>query len=413
MNINQISPLVGDLVKQALGEDGVQSVDLTSIVSMGDAVISSSTNRDNFLHVLVDRIARTIVSMRPYSREMFDIIMNTFEYGAILQKITVLLMEAQNSSQWNLTEGQSVDQYVVTKPTVKQKLFEGVDTWEMPITIPDIQLKSAFTSYESMAAFIDAIFMALSNSLNLQLERVGAAAVCNYIAEKLYFQADGATGIHAIHLLQEYNSDTSSTLTAAEALHNTDFLKWASRTINLFIKRLGRMSQLFNTEQYQRFTPRDYVRVNMLADFTTAVTSYLQADTFHNELTALPNYREVLYWQGSGQEYGFGETSLIEVTTSSGNTVKQDGVVCLLNDIEAIGMTMDNIRMTSSPHNARGEYTNFFQKADIRYYNDLSENGIVFTITDTPFTIPSPPEPAPEEQSLLNIPTSGKKAVTK
>lgn len=400
MNITQISSLTNTLVQQALGEEAVKTVDLTNLVSMGDVVLSSATNVENFLHVLVDRIARTIISTRPYSKDVYDMLMNTFEYGAILQKLTVQLISAENASQWNLTEGESVDQYIVTKPLVKQKFFEGITPWEMPITIPDMQLKSAFTSYETMAAFIDCIFMALNNSLSLQLERTSEAAVANFIAEKIFYSTTpGSSGVHVIHLLQTYNAETNSTLTANQALRNTEFLKYSSKLINMYITRLRRMSQLFNTEQFQRFTPRDYVRVNMLADFTTAVSSYLEADTFHKELVSLPYYREVPYWQGSGTEYSYSETSLIDVTTSSGNAVKQDGVVCLINDIEAIGMTMDNQRMTSSPHNARGEYTNFFQKADIRYYNDLSENGIVFTVTDTPFKQPTP-DP---------VPTSGKK----
>lgn len=387
MQVDQVYTLVNEVVKQAYGEEAVTATDLTGLIAMGNTVLSSETNVDAFNHALIDRIGRVVISSRVYNREGMDIMMNTFEYGCIMQKITVQPMDAVVAPQWGLTSGQSVDQYLITKADVKQKLFDGLTVWEIDITIPDYQLKTAFTSAEAMAAFIDSIFMAMSNSLELQLERVGEMAVANFIGEKIYAQSDSSVkGIHAVYALQAYNTLTGNTLTADKALTDNDFLKYLARQINLFVDRFRKMSKLFNTDGFARFTPRDLVRVTMLADFTTAVTTYLQSDTFHKELVALPLYREIPYWQGSGITYDFAETSTIDITTSDGHVVKQDGVVCLINDIEAIGMTCDNRRIRSSPPNGRGEYTNYFSKADIRYYNDLSENAIVFIVTDTPFT---------------------------
>lgn len=388
MKVTQVADFINQITKQAYGDTGVVATDLTGLIAMGNTVLSSDANTDAFLHTLLDRIGRTIISMRAYKADSSDLIMNTFDYGCILQKITVQPMDAVEAPQWDLTSGESVDQYVITKPNAKQKLFDGLTTWEIDITVPDMQLRTAFTSFEQMAAFIDSIFMAMSNSFEVQLERTAAMAIANFIGEKVYAQTQSTTsnGIHCIHLLQRYNSEMSKELTAAAALHDLDFLKWATRQINLFADRFKKMSKLFNTEGYARFTPKEYMRVTMLADFTTAAEYYLQSDTFHNDLVTLPLYKEVPYWQGSGQEYGFAETSLINITTSDGNTVEQGGIVCLIADIEAIGMMCDYRRLRTSPPNGRGEYTNYFQKADIRYYNDLSENGLVFTVTDNPFT---------------------------
>lgn len=388
MQVKQIANFVNEISKQAYGETAVQATDLTGLIAMGNSVLSSETSTDAFLRTLLDRIGRTIISMRAYKSDAADIMLNTFDYGCVLQKITVQPMSATTAPQWDLTAGESVDQYIITKPTVNQKLFDGLTVWEMDITIPDYQLRTAFTSFEQTAAFIDSIFMAMSNSFELQLERTREMAIANFIGEKIYAQTQAATqnGIHCIHLLQSYNSEMSTTITAAEAMHNLEFLKWSTRKINLFVDRFKKMSKLFNTENYARFTPREDLRVTMLADFTTAAAYYLQSDTFHNDLTQLPLYREIPYWQGSGQEYSFAETSTIDITTSDGHAVKQTGVVCLISDIEAIGMTCDYRRLRTSPPNGRGEYTNYFQKADVRYYNDLSENGLVFTVTDNPVT---------------------------
>lgn len=388
MDVIQVKDFVNSITKQAYGETAVLATDMTGLVAMGDSVLSSDTSRDTWTRTLLDRIGKVIISMRAYKGDTADIMLNTFDYGCIMQKITVQPMDAVDAPQWDLEAGSSVDQYVITKPIVKQKLFTGLTAWELDISIPDHQLRTAFTSYEMMAVFIDSIFMAMQNSFEIRLEQYGEMAIANFVAEKIYAQTQAETqnGLHVVYLLQNYNSEKSASLTAAEALSDLDFLKYASRQINLFTKRLRKMSKLFNLEGYARFTPPEDMRITMLSDFTTAIDSYLQSDTFHNELTALPHYREIPYWQGSGQEYAYGETSLVDITTSSGHSVRQDGVVCLITDLEAVGMTCDNRRLTSSPYNGKGEFINYFNKADLRYYNDMSENGIVFVITDTPFS---------------------------
>lgn len=386
MTVKQIQDLVNSVYNQAIGDTGVVATDLTGLIAMGNSVLSSDKNTDAFTGVLLDRIGKTIVQNRAYAPEVLDLVMDTFTFGAIMQKIYIVPPDAKEAPQFNLTDGSSIDQYVITKPAVKQKLFTGRNVWECDVTIPDYQLQSAFTSFEEMSAFIDAIFVAVETSMSAKIESTARTAYANYIAEKIHYQnTSGAKGIHVIHLLQQYNSDTGESLTAAKALKDLNFLKYATRQINLYIKRFRNLSKLFNCEGYVHHTPIEDLRVTMLADFTTAASSYLEADTFHNELVALPHYREVSFWQGSGEEYGYGETSLIDVTTSSGNTVKQDGVICLINDVEAIGM-MVNDRRTKSAYNAKGEYTNYFNKADMEYFNDMSENGLVFTVTDTPVT---------------------------
>jgi hypothetical protein len=386
MTVNQIQDLVNQVYNQAIGNSEIAANDLTGLIAMGNSVLSSTTNVDAFTNTLLDRIGKTIIQNRAYAPEVLDVVMDTFTFGAIMQKIYVAPIPATEAPQFDLTNGESVDQYVIAKPTVKQKLFTGRNVWQCDVTIPDYQLESAFTSFEEMSAFIDAIFLAVQNSMSAKIEAMARTAYANYIAEKIFYSTTtDASGVHVINLLQNYNTATSSTLTAAQALRDLDFLKYASRQILLFTKRMRTMSELFNTEQYVHHTPGEDLRVTMLADFTTAVDSYLEADTFHNEMVALPHYREVSYWQGSGKSFAYDDVSAVNVITSSGNTVSQTGVVALINDIEAIGMMVDN-RRTKSAYNANGEYTNYFNKADMMYFNDMSENGIVFTVADTVFT---------------------------
>lgn len=402
MNVKQINTIVNSVVNQMNGTVGVTSTDLTDVVQLGTELLqpANKSRLDNFLNTLVDRIGKTIISARSYPGVDPSIISDAFEFGAMLQKIYVEPQEAEKSDVWGVEDGQTCDPFVIHKPTVKQWLFDGIDTWQVPITIPLEQVKSAFTSAEAMAAFIDGIFTTIENSISLHMESVANMAYANFIGEKL---ADGLgwTGgtsgspeVHAAHnggqvvnLLAEYKAlSGETTLKAENALQSTGFLIYASQRINLTIKRLSRMSTMFNTADYQRHTPKEFVRCTMLSDFASASQFYMESGVYHNELVSLPNYREVNYWQGSGTGYGYDDTSLIDITTASGKVVKQSGIVCLLNDIEAIALTHTN-RTSESIYNPRNKTTNYFNNIDIGYMNDLTENGVVFLVADTVNTI--------------------------
>lgn len=383
MKVNDIHEFVNSVVKQAFGETAVVATDMTGLVALGDKVLNSATDKDAFIGAFVDRIGKTIISSRKYTRRQRQIIRDLFEYGSILQKIYTEPYKATQNPKYDLTDGESIDQYVINKPDSKQKLFDGANNFEIDATIWDTQLQSAFTSWEQMAAFIDSVFVSIDNTVEVELEQCENMAIANFIGEKL---AKGGIGV--INCLQQFNSDTGANITAAQAWHSVDFWKWFGKKFRMIMKQMEKPSRLFNNDGYMRHTPVDYQVVEIHAEALEAINTYVQSDTFHNEFTALPNGNEVLYWQGSGQEFGQGETTSIDITTSSGVAVKTTGIIGFIHDIEAIGMMVNKPRVTTSPHNAKGEYTNYFYKQELRYFNDLSENGVVFTLTDTPFTPP-------------------------
>ena len=392
MNVNQVYSIVNNVAAQMYGDTAVRVTDMQGIISLGKDVLSSDTTKDKFLNILVDRIGKTIISQRAYSADVSALINDSFTFGAILQKIYVAPIKASESKQWDLTAGSSVDQYIISKPTVSQKLFSTRNTWSITITIPDFQLSSAFTNATEMATFIDAIFLAIRNSQEVYLAAMSEMCYANMIGEEIVYHSQG--GATVIDLLAAYNTLMSKALTVSQALHDMDFLKYASMTINLYVKKMGKMSTVFNAEQYARFTPTDRMRVIMLADFTSACASYLQSNTYHDELVALPKYKEISYWQGIGNNVNFEQASKVAIQTASGHTLIQNGVVCMLCDEESIGLTYDN-RRSKSAYNSNGEYTNFFEKADMGYFNDLSENCVVFTIgpvaTPTTSSVPTTP----------------------
>lgn len=372
--VEQIYTLVNETAKESMGEKAIAVKDVSSLIALGDSVLSSASDTENFLNTLVDRIARTVFSVRRYETDTEGMVRHPFEFGCIVQKIYVDMPEAKQNNSWEIgKEGYTPVFAPVIKPTAKQKLFKGITTWEVDVTIPDYMLRTAFLNETSMATFIDAIFTAMDNMITLALENNANLTRASFIARKL----KGGKPCGAINLLHEYNTLTSASLTVEGAMMNAEFLAWASRAINLWVKRMSKMSVLFNEEGYKRHTPKDKIVVNLLQDFTSACDTFLGANTFHDELVKLPMYDSVAYWQGAGESFDFNDTSAIKVKIDESNTIEKKGIIGIVYDYEAMGVTLNERRSTSERNN-HDEYTNYYNKANIGYFNDMSENGIVF-----------------------------------
>lgn len=376
--VNQIFNIVNDVAKQTFGEKAISVVDTSTLVALGDAVLKSDENTENFTNTLVDRIGKTVFSTRAYTTDNAEgMVREPFEYGCILQKIYVDLPDAKENNSWEIGKGNYTPTFApVIKPTLKQKLFNKQTTWEIDVTIPDFMLRTAFTSATEMAVLIDAIFTSMENMMQIALENNKNLTRANFIASKLH--SNKPCG--AINLLHLYNTLTSQTLTVDACMRDLGFLKWSTQQINLWAKRLSKMSTLFNDEGYKRFTPQSDLIVNVLQDYDSAINSYLQSDTYHNEMTKIASsYSTVPYWQGSGLNYTFEDTSKIDVKIDDTTTITESGIIAVLYDRDAMGVTITERRGTTQRNN-KDEYTDYFNKATYGYFNDLSENGIVFYV---------------------------------
>ena len=374
----QVYALLNEVAQQSLGEKAIAVIDASTFIALGNEVLSSDKDTENFMNTLVDRIGRTIFSVRNYRSVDNTVVKHPFEYGCIIQKIYVDLPEAKPNNAWEIGKENYKPEFApVIKPTVKQKLFNKITTWEIDVTVPDFMLRTAFTSSEQMGAFISAIFVAMDNRMEQALENCIDVTRSSFIARKI----NGAKPCGAINLLHEYNTLTNATLTVNGALRDTDFLKWASAEIGKWVTRMERLSVLFNEEGYKRHTPNENLVINVLQDFASATNAFLQSDTYHNTLTALPKYKEVPYWQGSGETYSFADTSAVNIQLDATTTVSKSGIIAIMYDEQALGVTMNERRSTTERNN-KDEYTDYFNKANIGYFNDMSENGIVFYLEE-------------------------------
>lgn len=383
---NQIYTILNAVAKQQYGAAAVTVVDTSSMVSLGNNVLSSDESKDAFMGQLTDRIGKTIFSVRAYEGTDPNVVKHSFDFGVALQKIYVDLPDTEENSSWLVGEEDFTPEFApVIKPTVREKLFVSMNTFEIDVTIPDTLLKTAFLNEVGMATMIDAIFMAVENRLEVAMESMINLTRASFIARKL--NAEKECG--AINLLKSYNEQFNQTLTAQAALYTPDFLRYASSQISLWTKRMRKMSSLFNDEEvssgngYKRHTPAEDLVLTVLDDFAETTASYLQADTFHKELVALPRYNTVPYWQGSGTSFSFTSASTVNVKLSETLTVNQSGVIAVAYDYQALG-TMINREYTTTQYNGRAQYTDYYNKIERGMFNDMSENGIVFYIADTP-----------------------------
>ena len=380
-SVAQLYTVLNAVAAQALGSAAVSVTDTTSMVALGDAVLSSSTNKDAFVNVLMDRIGKTIVSIRAYEAGGVNpLIRKPFDYGCVLQKIYVDIEDANPNNEWNIGAVDYAPSFApVFKPDVRQKLFDKISTWEYDWTVPDQILRTAFISAESMQAFISAQAQAMDNSLQLALQNAGNLVRATGAA--YHIENNGAT---AINLLAEFNGESQSPLLAADALQSADFLRYAALRISNVVKYMRNMSRIWNLEAYARHTDREYAVVTLLQDFDAAETMNLQSNTFHEELVQIPGYNVVPYWQGAGTSYAFSDTSKIAITIKDGASTKnvtQTGVLAIVHDVEALGTTVYEIEQ-STERNNKDRYTDYFAHANIGYFFDPSENMVVFYIAD-------------------------------
>lgn len=348
---------------------------------------------DDFYGAIVNLVGRSINDNREYTPEDLHIIRETFDYGMTLRKLYTFPMEATDNESWGIEDGKEYSPYIVHKLQTAQKLFNGFDTWQLNPTIPDTQLWTAFRSAEDVGAFLSSQRSAVELSRKLYVSALERLVFANYMGEVIA-NKDKA-GIHCINLLEKYNAQFSATLTAASAIYNSDFLRFASSEINLWIKYIATLGTFFNFESYYRHTPRDRVRLTLLAQFAQVVPFYLQADVYHDNFVSLPNYSAVPFWQAPGEnDFAFNDVSSINMVTSSGATVKQTGIIGMISDEDAIAM-MINKPSTSALWNPRIEVTHEWYKSNVGYFNNFSENAIVFIVAD-----PEPAEPEIPQQPV-------------
>ena len=405
MKITQLHTLINNVTKEILGETVVVNEDLSNVVDIGKSIFDQ-TSVDNYVKKLVNHIGKVVFQNRAYAGGVPSVLMDAWEFGSVLQKVSMALPEATENESWNLVDGQQYKQDVFTAPKVEAKFYNSKVTFEIPMSFTELQVKESFSSREQLNGFVSMITTGVENSMTVKLDALIMRAINNMIGETLVAGiGSGTAGAktldfsktsgRAINLLKLYNDQaaTADKVTVATALTNYHFIKFATYTMGIVADRMSKISKLFNVGGKERFTPADMRRCVLLSDFSKAAVTYLQADIQSPEMVALPAHDPIPYWQGSGLNYALSSTGIIDIKTASGETVKvpaegvgagkkNAAILGVMFDRDAVGVANLD-RRTTTAYNAKAEFYNNWYKMDAGYYNDLNENFVVFFIGET------------------------------
>lgn len=391
MNVKQIYSIMNDVSSEVLGRTDIVKEDLTGIVDMGTEVFNQNAI-DNYVKSLVNHIGKVVFVNRPYVGKVPSVLMDGWEFGSVLEKISADIPNATENSSWELQDGEEYSQDVFYKPKVSAKFFNSKVTFEVPVSITETQVKESFSNAEQLNGFISMIYSAVEKSMTIKSDALIMRTINNMIAAT--FDADKnafggtsskapdyktASTVRCVNLLKLYNDIKGGTLTADKAITDPDFIRFASYQMGLYADRMQSISTLFNVGGKERFTPKDELHIVLLSDFAKAASTYLYGSTYNKSDVLLPAAETVPSWQGSGKLYKFADVSSVNVKNSNGADFAVTGVLGVMFDREALGVCNLNRRVTTT-YNAKAEFFNNYFKFDCGYFNDTNENFVVFYI---------------------------------
>lgn len=371
MRVEQVATIVNTLSQGVLGETApTVAVDLSNVVDVGRAILDA-TSVDNFVKKLVDHIGRMVFVNRPYSGRAPSVLMDGWEYGAILEKVDAGIPEAEENPTWKLENGQRYDQDIFDGPKdVVVKFYNDKVTFQVHMSFAEEQVKSAFSNGTQLNAFFSMIYTKIDTSMTIKVDALVMSTINNFIAN-VYNNGKPA---------QKINLGAGFTGTVKELLKKPEFIRNAAYEVKLASDHLTNVSKAFNIGGRVRHTSKDLQKIILLDAFGASADIYLQSDTFHNELTKLPSADRVSFWQSSGQSFDLDDTSTINVIPANeagnGAATKVTGILGIIFDRDALGVNNYNRRVTNH-YNAVGEFINFWYKMDAQYFNDFNENFVL------------------------------------
>lgn len=386
LSAKQIYTIVNEVAQQAMGNKAIAVIDNAGLVALGTTVLGSNDTKNNFINALTDRIGRTIVSFRAYHSHFPDFERDSIEWGNILQKLKIAMPDAESDDSFNLVDGSSVDQYKVNKPKVNQLLFSTETPWQTHITVHLDELEKAFIDSNAMGTFISSMFGEVQNRIELAMENLSMECVNNYIGEIIHRKKSNPNRI--INLVTEYKDKTGvdHTTEPLNALDDEEFLKYVVRRINGISTTMEYMTvNTFNKSDvgggssnvYTRHTPKSEQRMMLFIDMVNSLKTNINSKAFNMEQVAIDiPFQTVPFWQSLQNPSGIS----IKPASESTATITASEVMGILYDREAMGTFKKKYSSLTSPINAAGKYYNVFYHMITMYYNDLTENAVVFLL---------------------------------
>lgn len=387
--------IVNAAYKQAVGSAAVDTLTLDDFADGGVAFASLSMGKDSFTKALIDQVVN-FYSDYSYKNNYEDpYFVESRRYANIVQMLSAAAPEVQESHAWKnlapttsqgVTTKVSIGTYEVNPPIIEAFYYTKTNNWELPLAISSERWSDSFKTGDEIRGFVDWIFVVVENALTQHREDMNAANRNAFIADKiLYAGSQGATGLHVVNLLTEYNAQRGKQIaTVAAFMADPDAMRFASAQMLLYTKYLKKQSALFNTRGLVKFVPEGRLVTEVNSAFESALFETAYSDTYHDEIIRLSDYHSVPWWQGSGvhgvstEPTAFDQVTSIDVSVQAGD-VKKSGIVALMADKYAIMHTIRQERIAAQYFEMEDVTLYAYQNRD-QYMENLGQNAIVFTV---------------------------------
>ena len=384
LTFNQVSTILNGVLEQATGQKSLAATNTAQFVTQAQTALK--IGYDPIMNSVSQVLGRTIFSVRPYTAKFRGIMKSEQQWGNHVRKINYVDKDFEDAQEWTLTDGSTVDQYKINKPGVLQTNFYGFEVYQRKITTFREQLENAFQGPDQMGEFFTGAMQNASDQIEQAHENMSRASMVNFIGGKVA----GDTS-NVIHLLTEYNAYSGASLTpeTMRAPENFEpFIKFAYARIKTIAGLMSERSTKFHVNvegsEIMRHTPADRLKMYVLAQELNTIQTSVLSSVFNERFLRLVDYEEVNFWQSidtpasiNVQASYLGTDGEIKTAVSATQT---NGVFAVLFDEEAIGQTTNNRSVDVTPYNAAGKYWNTFFHFTERYWNDFTENGVVFLL---------------------------------
>lgn len=386
LNINQVSTILNAVVKQATGNTALATVDGNNFATV--AQLPLKIGYDPVITAISQVLSSTIFSVRPYSRKFKGINVSSQKFGNITRKLNIADSDWTDDDRQKLTDGESIDMYVVKKPTVLQTNFYGANAFQRQTTIFKDQLDVAFSSQEEFGRFISMLMSNVSDMIEQGHESMARMCILNYVGGKL---ANEDEVNNRIHLLTEYNELTGLTLNDKDVYKPENFpsfMKFVVARIKAISNLMTERSEKFHTnvtgKEIMRHTPLSKQKVYLLAPQQYLMETSVLSDLFNDKYMKMTDLELVNFWQNIDKPADIDIKPIYMDKNGAlkqpASAIKEPHLFGVIFDEEALGYTTVNSWSAPTPFNARGGYHNIFWHYTDRYWNDFTENGVVLLL---------------------------------
>ncbi len=399
LSFEQLSTVLTAITNQATGVNNIAPIDTASFVTV--AQMALKTGYDPLTTAISQVLSRTIFSVRPYTRKFKGLNVSNQRYGNHVRKLLTIDKPFEDDDRLKLVDGESIDQYKVNKPKVLQTNFYGANQYQKSVTIYKDQLDCAFSSPDEFASFISMVMQNASDMIEQAHEETARATINNlisgiYAAETTAVSASTMAksngGKRAINLLSLYNKTTGGLIGVSDifkAENFESFVKFAFSTINTLADLMTDRNTLFSSQLTNytviRHTPKDRMKFYLYTDLVNKINSEVYSTVFNPDFLKFVDFERVNFWQSALNPSQIRNKPVMLNKDGTLNTVGNTNignVFGVLFDEEAAGYTTVNEWSQPTPFNARGGYYNQFWHFTDRYWNDFTENAIVFYVDD-------------------------------